>query len=148
MDTIRALRQVMIFKDVADPVLRIVAQAAEELTVPAGETIVSSTHAQNALYFIRNGTVRAVPDGERAPPVLFGAGETIGEAQFVDGEPLKGIVTALERVDLLVVRSERLAHSLAGNPEAGYELYRAVARSLAGRLRRAVAMLAFSRDRT
>jgi CRP-like cAMP-binding protein len=64
----RALKQVFIFKDVSDPVLRIVAKAAEELTIPAGETIVSAAHALNALYVIRNGTVRAVADGEGAPP--------------------------------------------------------------------------------
>ena len=109
MDTIGALKQVTMFKDVADPVLHIVAKAAEEVTIPAGETI--------------------------------------GEAQFIDGEPAGGTVTALERVDLLVIRSEKLTDALAGHPEAGYELYRAIARSLAGRLRRAVSMLAFARER-
>ena len=99
------------------------------------------------VYVIRNGTVRALPEGGNAPPVLFGPGETIGEAPFIDGEPISGTVTALERVDLLVIRSGKLADALAGHPEAGYALYRAIARSLAGRLRRAVAMLAFARER-
>ena len=147
MDTIGALKQVTMFKDVADPVLHIVAKAAEEVTIPAGETIVSVTDKQGALYVIRNGTVRALPADGMAPPVLFGAGETIGEAQFIDGEPAGGTVTALERVDLLVIRSEKLTDALAGHPEAGYEFYRAIARSLAGRLRRAVSMLAFARER-
>jgi CRP-like cAMP-binding protein len=78
---------------------------------------------------------------------LFGAGETFGEAQFIDGEPAGGTVTALERVDLLVIRSGTLADALASHPEAGYELYRAIARSLAGRLRRVFGMLAFARER-
>ena len=39
MDTIGALKQEMMFKDVADPVLHIVAKAAEGVTIPAGETI-------------------------------------------------------------------------------------------------------------
>jgi CRP-like cAMP-binding protein len=142
MDTIRALKQAMIFKDVADPALQIVARAAEEVTIPAGQTVV-----MNALYVIRNGTVRAVPDDGGAPAVLFGAGETFGEAQFIDGEPAGGTVTALERVDLLVIRSGTLADALASHPEAGYELYRAIARSLAGRLRRVFGMLAFARER-
>jgi CRP-like cAMP-binding protein len=147
MHTIRALKQVMMFKDVAEPVLQIVAKAAEEVTIPAGETIISVTDTPNALYVIRNGTVRALPADGKAPPVLFGAGETIGEATFVDGERTGGSVTALERVDLLVIRSEKLADALAGHPQAGYELYRAIARSLAGRLRRAVAMLVFATER-
>jgi CRP-like cAMP-binding protein len=147
MDTIRALKQVVMFKDVADPVLQIVARIAEEVTIPAGGLIMSSADTQNALYVIRNGTVRAVRDGGGAPPVLFGAGETIGEVQFIDGEPVGGAVTALERVDLLVIRRGRLADALAAHPQAGYELYRAIARALAARLRRAVGMLAFARER-
>jgi CRP/FNR family transcriptional regulator, cyclic AMP receptor protein len=147
MDAMRALKAVVIFKDVAEPLLQIVARATEEISVPAGETIVSTAHAQDALYFIRNGTVRAIPDVEGAPPVLFGAGETIGEAQFIDGEPMKGTVTALERVDLLVIRSAKLADVLAGHPEVGYALYRAIARSLAGRLRRAIALVSSARRR-
>jgi CRP-like cAMP-binding protein len=147
MDTIRALRQVTIFKEVADPVLEIVAGAAEEVTIPAGETILSMTDTVNAMYVIRNGTVRAVLDGGNAPPLMFGAGETIGEGQFIDGEPVNATVTALERVDLLVIRTGKLADALSGHPEAGYDLYRAIARSLAARLRRAVSMFAFARER-
>ena len=147
MDAIRALKQVMMFKDVPEPVLKIVARAAEEVTLPAGETLVSGTDTPNALYVIRNGTVRAVLEGGKAPPLLFGTGETIGEAQFIDGAPAGGTVTALERVDLIVIRSGKLADALADHPEAGFELYRAIARSLAGRLRRAVSMLAFARER-
>jgi CRP-like cAMP-binding protein len=137
----------MMFKDVKDSVLQLVADAAEKVTFGAGETLVSVTDMPRALYVIRNGTVRALPADGKAPPVFFGAGETIGEAQFIDGEAIGGTVTALERVDLLVIRSAKLAEALAGHPEAGYELYRAIARSLAGRLRRALAMLAFARER-
>ena len=54
---------------------------------------------------------------------------------------------ALERVDLLVLRSGKLADALAGRAEAGHQFYRAIAKSLAGRLRRAVGMLAFARQR-
>ena len=41
MDTMRALRQVIMFKDVPEPVLEIVARAAEEISVLAGETLVA-----------------------------------------------------------------------------------------------------------
>lgn len=147
MDTVRALRQVAIFKDVAVPVLEIVARATEEITVPAGETIVSAAEATNVLFVIRSGTLRAVLEDGTTPPLLFGAGETIGEVPFMDGEPPRGTVTALERVDLLAIRSGRLAEELASHPEAGHHFYRAIARALAGRLRRAVSMLAFASAR-
>jgi CRP-like cAMP-binding protein len=145
MDTMKALKQVVIFKDVADPTLRIVAGAAEEVTIGAGESIVGASELPKALYVIRHGTVRVVVR-EGVPAVLFGPGETIGEVELIDGGPGPASLTALERVDVLMLRSERLAEALAGHPDAAYELYRAIARSLAGRLRRAVAMLAVGRD--
>jgi CRP-like cAMP-binding protein len=147
MDRIRELKQAFMFKDVPDPVLEIVAGTAEELSVSAGATIMSAGDTPNALYVIRNGTVRALIEGGKAPPVMFGTGETIGVGPFIDGGPAGGTVIALERVDLFVIRSAKLADVLVRNPEAGYQLYRAIARSLAGRLRRAVGMIAFSRER-
>ena len=145
MDTVEALKQVFMFKDVPEPVLELVARAVDEISVAAGETIVSPADTPNALYIIRNGTVRVEPGD--APPVLFGTGETIGEVALIDGGPAGGTVIALERVDLLVLRSGKLADALAGHPEAGHQFYRAIAKSLAGRLRRAVGMLAFARQR-
>ena len=145
MDTMEALKQVVIFKDVPDAVLRIVAEAAEEVRIAAGESIVSASELPKALYVIRHGTVRLVVEDEGAPAVLFGPGETIGEVDFIDGGPGPAAVTTLEPVHLLVLRSDSLTRVLAGHPEAAYELYRAIARSLAGRLRRAVTMVALAR---
>jgi len=146
MRAIRELKKVAIFKEVPERVLRIVAGVAEEITIPAGASVIPVT-LHKALCVIRNGTVRLIPGDGRAPPLLFGAGESIGEAQFIDGEPVRGTITALERVDLLVIRSGRLGEALAGHPDAGHELYRAISRSLARRLRRALAMLAFAEER-
>ena len=55
MDTVRALKQVILFKDVPDPVLELVAGTAEELSVPAGQTIIALRDTPNALFVIRNG---------------------------------------------------------------------------------------------
>src|SRR5882762_3298969 len=58
MDTVRALRQVIMFKEVPEPVLKIVAGTAEEVSVPAGEEIISVRDRPDALFVIRNGTRR------------------------------------------------------------------------------------------
>ena len=147
MDTVGALRQVFIFKDVPEDVLELVAKAAEDTTVSAGDTIVAVGETPHALFVIRNGTVRVLPEGGKTPAVLFGTGETIGEVSLIDGGPAGGTATALERVDLIVLRASRLKEVLAGNPTAGHQLFRAVARSLAGRLRRAVGMIALAKER-
>ena len=141
MDTVRALQQVFIFKDVPERVLEIVASAAEEISVSPGETLFSPSDRPNALFVIRSGTLRVTPEGERTPPIMFGTGETIGEMSLLDGGAAAATVTAVERVDLYALRAGKLATVLASHPEAGYELYRAIASSLARRLRRAVGVI-------
>jgi CRP-like cAMP-binding protein len=146
MDALQALKQVFIFKDVPEPVLQLLAGAAEERSVSAGETILSPGDVPNAMFVIRNGTVRLVVDA-RDTPFLFGSGETIGELPFLDGGPVAVTATALERADLLVIRSQKLAAILDARPEAGYQFYRAIAVSLAKRARRVAGMLAFAKER-
>ena len=147
MDTVRALRQSFLFKDVPEPILELVARATEEVTMPAGAIIASEGDRPDAMYIIGNGTVRASVPAEKTPPVMFGPGQMIGAASFVDGERAGMEVVALERVDLLVLRASRLTDTLAAHPDAGLQLYRAIAKSLAGRLRRAVGMIAFAKER-
>src|SRR5215471_13374521 len=128
MDAVRALKQVFIFKNVPEQVLEVVAQAAEETSVAAGHELFSAAETPNALFVIRHGTVRIHPEGGKTPSVNFGTGETVGEMLLIDGGPAGWTATALERVDLLVIRAGRLDEALASHPEAGYHLYRAIAR--------------------
>ena len=146
MDTVQALQQVFIFKDVPQRLLEIVARAAEEVSVSPGETLFSPGDRPNALFIIRSGTLRVTPEGDKTPSILFGTGETIGEMALLDGGTAAATVTALERVDLFALRGGKLGTALASHPEAGYELYRAIASSLARRLRRAVGVIVKERE--
>ncbi len=145
-DTVRDLQHILLFRDVSAPVLRLVAQAVEQVSFGAGETIASENEPAKALYLIRTGTVRVSREG--VPPVTFGSGQAMGQMALLDGGPAGMTAVALERVDAFALRPERLAEKLAGNHEAGFQLFRAVARSLASRLRRAVDELTLSKERT
>jgi CRP-like cAMP-binding protein len=136
MDAVKALKQIFLFRDVSEPVLKLVADVAEEVSYGAGETIADEHDAAKGLILIRSGTVRASTVGK--PPVTFGTGEAIGQMALLAGGPIGVTAVAAERVDALLLRQDRLAEKLAGNSEAGFQLYRAVARSLAARLRRVV----------
>src|SRR5262249_28142895 len=140
------LKQVLMFKEVPEPVLEIVAGTAEEISVPAGEEVISVGDTPEALVVIRNGTVRVSSENARIPPTFIGKGEVLGAVLFVDGGPARSAAVAVERVDLLVFRSAKVAAALAGQPEAGHQFYRAIARTLARHLRRVAAMISFSRE--
>jgi CRP-like cAMP-binding protein len=145
MDAVQALKQILLFKHVSEPVLKLVAEVAEEVSFAPGETIVEEAATPGALFLIRSGTVRASSEGK--PPVTFGTGEAIGQMSLIDGGPAGMTAVALERVEAFALRPQKLADKLAGNHEAGFQLYRAVARSLAARLRRVLDDLVLASER-
>ena len=145
MDALQALQKTFLFRDVPEPILKLVAQCVEERTVAAGETIVSESQAIEALYLIRNGSVRAFHSGE-ATFLVLGPGQSFGQVSLLDGGPAGLSAVAVERTDLLVLGAARLREKLGGNHEAGYVLFRGVARSLASRLRQALGALALAGD--
>ena len=147
MNTVQALKQITMFKEVPEPILEVIAGAVEAVSVPAGEEINSVRDTPDALYVVRNGTVRVTAENARIPPAFVGPGETVCDVLFVEGGRARAAAVAVERVDLLVFRSAKVAEVLAGHPEAGHQFYRAIARTLARRLRRAAGMISFSRER-
>jgi CRP-like cAMP-binding protein len=132
-DVVQALKQIFVFKHVSEPVLRLVADVAEPVTFGGGEILASETEPAKTLILIRTGTVRCSREG--MPTVDFGSGQTVGLVTLLDGGPVGITAVALERVDAYSIRLERLHTKLAGNTDAGYQFYHAVARSLAMRLR-------------
>jgi CRP-like cAMP-binding protein len=132
-DAVQALKQIFVFKHVSEHVLTLVADVVEPVTFGGGEILASETEPAKALILIRTGTVRCSREG--MPTVDFGSGQTIGLVTLLDGGPVGISAVALERVDAYSIRPERLHAKLAGNTEAGYQLYHAIARSLAMRLR-------------
>ncbi len=146
MVTAQELKQIFLFKDVPEHVLALVAQAAEEATFSPGEQVLAESDKAGALYLIRSGTVRGTSSAVTRQAV-FGTGQSFGQVSVLDGAPLGMSVVALERVDAVLLRPARLLEKLAGNHEAGAVLFRAVARSLAARVRQLVDALTLAEDR-
>ena len=146
MVTAQELKQIFLFKGVPDAVLKLVAEAAEEVTFSPGETIAAETQPAKALYLVRSGTVRATREGVTAP-VIFGTGQSFGQMSLLDGGPAGMTAVAVERVEAIALRPWRLVEKLAGDPQSGLELFRAVTRSLAARLRLAVDAVSLAREK-
>ena len=146
MVTAKDLKQIYLFKHVPDSILKLVAEAAEEVTFMPGEPIEAEAQPAKALYLIRSGTVRVTHE-KLAQAVTFGSGESIGHMSILDGGPVGMTAVALERVDAIALRPGKLQEKLAGNPQAGFELFRAFAKSLAARLRSAVDALTLAREK-
>src|SRR5258708_22869754 len=83
-------------KEAPAPVLEIVAGTAEEISVQAGEEIISVGDTPEALFVIRNGTVRVTSESAKIPPAFIGTGETLGDVLFIDGGPARSAAVAGE----------------------------------------------------
>ncbi len=64
MDVVQALKNTLLFKDVPEPILAIVAECVEERTITGGAPIVSSHQTTGSLYIIRHGSVQGTRGGE------------------------------------------------------------------------------------
>ncbi len=137
MDALQALKTTFLFRDVPESILEVVAGCVEKRELPGGDPIASEDQAVDALYIVVSGSVQGFRHGD---PTLFvmGPGQAFGQLSLIDGGPLGLSATTVEPTKLLVLRAEKLRAALAGNHEAGHLIFRAVARSLAARLRNAM----------
>ncbi len=75
-----------------------VAQAMERLTLAPGETLVRQGDAGDAMYVVESGTLRALmrrPHDEMVEVGRIGAGDPVGEMQFIGGGTRSATVEAV-----------------------------------------------------
>jgi CRP-like cAMP-binding protein len=145
MDVLQALKTTFLFRDAPESILRLVAQCAEERTLPGGDPIVSEDQAAEALYIILSGSVQGFRHGE-ATQLQMGPGQAFGQLSLLDGGPMGMSATTLEPTKVLILRAAKLREVLGANHEAGHYLFRAVAKSMALRLRAVATALELARE--
>lgn len=144
MDATKALKQIYLFRNLTDAEIKVLAQIAEERVVDAGETLVTEGQKGDAMYVIHSGTVKVFKDA--ADVVMLGTGSHFGEISLADDAPRSASVVANERTELLAFSIEKLRAKIDGDKAIAASLYKALARSLAGRLRQATDDLGFARQ--
>jgi len=101
----------------------------------AGSVIVQADAIGEALFIIKDGTVRVVRDGN----VLgtLGAGELFGEMSLVDDLFTSASVEAETEVEVIVVPRDAFELLVTSDQGMAVKVYRAFCRTLSDRLRRA-----------
>ncbi|MBN1308743.1 MAG: cyclic nucleotide-binding domain-containing protein [Chitinispirillaceae bacterium] len=136
LDKILALKKSPLFATVSTSELRAVAWVAEELHFKPGELIVKEDDIGDALFLIRNGSVRVTKHAGAGCTVdlaSMGAGECFGEMAAIDEEVRSATVTARQESVVLRISKNDLLDVLRDNPQIGIELLRIFVK----RLRRA-----------
>lgn len=130
--------QDLAFRDLFAPELwrRLVA-LGEPVEIPAGSVLLHRGEPSDALYAIEEGAVEVI-DGRSSPETVLdvlGPGHALGDMAFMDQGPAAADVRA--RVHSTAVRwgREALETQLDADPELASAFFRALSRSLVGRMR-------------
>jgi CRP-like cAMP-binding protein/SAM-dependent methyltransferase len=134
---------ISLFGDLEDSDVDTMFAIGIERQVIASSAITREGQVPDALYIVLEGLlgvrVRSVgPDAIQ----MLGPGEIVGEIAFLDSMPASATVEALENSLLLTIPRVALQKQLAEDPAFAARLYRALARSLARRMRDATATIA------
>ncbi|MGA9868920.1 MAG: cyclic nucleotide-binding domain-containing protein [Acetobacteraceae bacterium] len=110
----------------------------ERKLFPAGARILQAGERDRALYLVVTGTVKVVVESSKGPihVASITEGSVFGEMAFFDGEPRSAHVFALDRVEVLSLRAERLEQLVAWHPRIAHKLLMELGRVLSQRLRR------------
>jgi len=132
----KLLRGIELFAPLEDPALARLAEGAESLHLPGGETLLREGDPPDALYVVASGRMQAFVTSEGTETLVgeIGRGEVIGEMGILGDESRSATVRALRDSNLLRFSSEMFVGFLHEHPE---ELF-AITRLIIQRLRRSI----------
>lgn len=129
------IAELPLFAGADDKVIRHLASAADEVSIPAGRDIIVQGRDQRDIYVIEKGTASVLIDGREVAEIP--AGEMFGELGFFVHELASATVASKTDMTVLVIPYNRFDLVLDENPR----LVRAIASELAERLYRTDARL-------
>ena len=121
-DLIEVLSQARLFRDVAMETIAHLLLDCEQLTVGAGEMLLSRNAPNGSIYVLLTGRVSVhltAPDDE--PASYIGFGECAGEMSVIDGNVVSADVIAMQETRVLRISQDALwamvniSHAIARN---------------------------------
>jgi len=127
------LRHVNIFKGLDDAGLRNLGKCLRTLEYQKDDLIVDQDAQGDALYIIKEGTVKVVLYGDNGREViltLFRAGDFFGEMSLLDGQPRSASVIATEKSRILKLSREDFVAHLKTSTETALNILAEMSRRL------------------
>ena len=140
VDKPKALARVPIFAQLSPAEIEGLAEITATKRLKTREVLFRKGDEGSQAYVILSGRLKvtsAGEDGKETVLRIMDPGEVLGEMALLDGEPRSATLTALERVELLVLQRRDLLPFLEKHPKIGIKLIQAIS----GRLRSLSAQL-------
>jgi CRP-like cAMP-binding protein len=113
------LRALLLFSDLDDEQLDILAAAAKEFTVTAGQPLIQRGDPGSGVFVLEEGAaVVEAPEGMRT----LGPGDVFGERSLLDGGERTARVRAETDVRAIAIPRPELERVIATHPELGERL--------------------------
>jgi MFS family permease len=113
---VERLRAQPLFRPLSGTVVERLAEAAVNLSFPAGAAIITAGEVGDRFYIIDQGEVAVTQDGHEV--ARLGPGESFGEIALLRGVPRTATVTARSDVEVLALAAEPFLRAITGNPRA------------------------------
>jgi len=143
------LQQMELFKNHKDETLKDLEARLEIRAYKAGESIYTVGAPGDAVYWIRRGTVRIFAPlgaGQTRHMASFGRGDFFGGLAFLDNRPRANDAVALTDTEVYVLGREPFDLLTEDHKKLAFNLMKAIARTLAVRLRYADTELAIRQE--
>ncbi|NOX20721.1 MAG: cyclic nucleotide-binding domain-containing protein [Nitrospirae bacterium] len=132
MADISALKEQILFKELSDDELKVIADRITEEHYPMGKMIFMEGEQTRGIYLIKKGKVeisKTTPDGWKQTLAVFTDGHFFGELSVIEDKEEHGaIATAIETTDVFLLKKEDLQELEKSHPQIMYKIMKIIAR--------------------
>ncbi len=137
-ETLAFLREVRLFKDIAEPELKVLGQSLQERPLRRGQIICREGDPGEEMFVVRAGSIlisKAVTGNVEQVLARIGPGDFFGEMSLFDRSPRSATVQTDSDVTLLALDREGLRRMTELNPKAAAAFFHALVLIFIERLR-------------
>ncbi len=128
IEKVAILKSIEIFADTPDYVLASLANIAEEIDIPKGDTFILEGALEDEMFIVVEGEVRVHIDKETV--ATLGNGEIVGEMEIFDPAPRLASVTATQDCLLFRIEKDAFEDVMADRIEITQNIIRVLTRRL------------------
>ncbi len=137
-ETLAFLREVRLFKDIAEPELKVLGQSLQERPLRRGQIICREGDPGEEMFVVRTGSIlisKAVTGNVEQVLARIGPGDFFGEMSLFDRSPRSATVQTDSDATLLALDREGLRRMTELNPKAAAAFFHALVLIFIERLR-------------